>query len=84
MSGRTLKLPDLGFGQQPIRVSLWLADCGESVLLGDPIVEVLAGPAVVDLPAPASGVLVEILAEEDDLVRPGQPLAVIDCRERLT
>jgi len=73
-----LTLPDLGIDQRPIVLSLWLVQRGSRVVEGDPLVEVLAGNAVVDLPAPADGVLTETLAAEDDPLEVGQTLAVID------
>ena len=81
MRRHELKLPDLGIDQQPITVSLWLVRRGSQVIEGDPLVEILAGSATVDLPAPADGVLVETLVAEDDVVHLGQPLAVIQSDE---
>lgn len=76
-----LILPDFGLGDRPIRISVWLADRGAAVKEGDPILEVLAGEAVVDLPAPADGVLVKRLVAEDERVEVGQRLAVIESEE---
>jgi len=71
-------LPELGIDDQPIRLSLWLARRGSRVSEGEPIVEIAAGVATVDLAAPADGVLVEILAMEDEMIVVGQRLAVIE------
>ncbi|MFH1265389.1 MAG: lipoyl domain-containing protein [Planctomycetota bacterium] len=71
-------MPDLGFDDRPIRAGLWLVERGSRVAEGDPLLEVLAGSAVVDLAAPADGVLLETLVEEDTPLRPGQRLAVIE------
>ncbi len=76
-----LILPDLGLGDQPIKVSVWLVDRGTVVKEGDPILEVLAGEAVVDLPAPTDGLLVKRLVAEDERVEVGQRLAVIESEE---
>lgn len=77
MRRHELTLPDLGIDEGPIVLSLWLVERGSRVLEGDPLVEILAGSALVDLPAPADGVLTETLAAEDDPLHVGQPLAVI-------
>ncbi len=74
-------LPNLGLDDQPMTVSLWLVAPGGRVVEGQPLVEVLAGSALVDLPAPADGVLVETLVDEDEPIRPGQRLAVIEGGE---
>ena len=73
-----LVLPDLGLGEQPISLSVWLVKKGGRVAAGEPIVEVLAGAATVDLPAPADGLLAEKLAAEGDPLAVGQRLAVIE------
>ncbi len=57
-------LPDLGLGRQPIVLSLWLVKRGARVTEGEPLVEVLAGAATVDLPAPGDGVLAKRLVAE--------------------
>lgn len=61
-------LPDLGAA--PVVLSTWLADAGEEVYEGDRLVEVLVNGATFDVPAPASGRLV------DKRAHPDQPLAV--------
>ena len=45
---------------------------------GEPLVEVLAGAATVDLPAPADGVLAEKSAAVGDVLAVGQQLATIE------
>jgi 2-oxoglutarate dehydrogenase E2 component (dihydrolipoamide succinyltransferase) len=72
-----LILPDLGAGDMPVTVSLWLVDAGSEVSEGDRVLEVVFGGASVDLPSPASGVLVETLVGEDDELTVGQLLGVI-------
>ena len=72
-----LRLPELGIAG-PARLSVWLVEDGSEVTQGDRLVEVLAGSATVDLPAPASGVLRQTLTAEDELVVTGQVLGVIE------
>ena len=81
MPRHDLILPDLGIDDQPIVAGLWLVRQGGRVMEGDPMLEILAGSAVVDLPAPADGVLVEILVAEDEPLHVGQRLAVIESDE---
>jgi pyruvate/2-oxoglutarate dehydrogenase complex dihydrolipoamide acyltransferase (E2) component len=73
-----LRLPDLGLGDQPIMLSGWLVSRGARVEAGEPLAEILAGPATVDLPAPAAGVLVKRFVEVDEPLAVGQPLAAIE------
>ena len=73
-----LVLPDLGMGEQETVVSLWLVRAGSEVSLGDRLIEVLADGVTVDLPSPASGVVVEMLVAEDEPIRVGQTLGIIE------
>lgn len=75
---REIVLPELGFGDQSAKVSLWLAKQGESVEEGEPLVEILCGAATFDVSAKASGVLVKKLVETDESVRVGQALAMFE------
>jgi len=78
MDRRELILPDLGTGELPITVGVWLARRGQGIAQGDPLIEVVVGSAAVDLPSPADGVLVELLVEEDEQIEVGQILAVLE------
>lgn len=73
-----LLLPDLGMGATPVLTSLWLVKTGSEVSLGDRLLEVTSGVVCVDLPSPVSGVLVEQLVSEDQVVTAGQPLAWVE------
>jgi pyruvate/2-oxoglutarate dehydrogenase complex dihydrolipoamide acyltransferase (E2) component len=81
MPRHEIKLPDLGMDDQPITVSLWLVKQSARVSEDEPLLEVLCGPATVDLPAPIAGVLVEKLVAEDDLLKVGQTLAIIEISD---
>jgi pyruvate/2-oxoglutarate dehydrogenase complex dihydrolipoamide acyltransferase (E2) component len=74
-----LTLPDLGLEGRAVVASLWLVRRGSRVAEGDALLEVLAGEATIDLPAPVSGVLVRKLVEENAPLEVGQRLAVIDA-----
>jgi pyruvate/2-oxoglutarate dehydrogenase complex dihydrolipoamide acyltransferase (E2) component len=75
-----LVVPDLTI-EGPVRVSLWLAARGATVLAGDRVVELLAGAVTIDLEAPVAGRLVRQLVDEDDVVGPGAMLAEIEPAE---
>lgn len=73
-----LTLPELGVGDRPVVASVWLVEVGGEVTEGDRLLEVLAGEVTIDLPSPASGVLIETLVEEEEPLIVGQPLALIE------
>jgi biotin carboxyl carrier protein len=84
MHERTLLcLPDLGFvaaglENMPLVLSAWYAEVGDRVTEGGSLAEILAGEAAVELPAPASGYLVERLAQVGEPLTVGQVLAIIE------
>jgi len=59
-------------------VTSWRKRVGESVTSGEPIVDVTTDKVDVEVPAPVSGTLVKIIAQEGDSVRVGAPLGEID------
>jgi len=62
------------------RVSYWKVDRGERVAEGDEllVVESVEEKTALAVPSPLAGVLVDIVAGEDDTVRPGDLLGRID------
>jgi pyruvate/2-oxoglutarate dehydrogenase complex dihydrolipoamide acyltransferase (E2) component len=70
-------VPDLRAG--PATLSTWFAEVGEWVFEGDRLVEVLVGGATFDVPAPATGRLVEKHALNNDPLRPGQVLGAVEA-----
>ena len=58
-------------------VSRWLKAVGDTVDEGEPVVEVTTDKVDVEVPAPATGRLTEIVAAEGETVAVGATLAVI-------
>ena len=81
MPRREIILPELEIDDQPMVLSLWLVKRGGRVSAGDPVAEVLAGSATVDLPSPLDGILAETLVCEGDAVIVGQRLAVVESEQ---
>jgi biotin carboxyl carrier protein len=74
-----LVIPDLDLPGVAILASQWLVELGCNVTEGDRLLEVSVGSLTVDLPAPASGVLCKLLVAEDDELRVGQVVGLIEC-----
>jgi pyruvate/2-oxoglutarate dehydrogenase complex dihydrolipoamide acyltransferase (E2) component len=72
-----LRMPELGIEGHPLTVSLWFARRGRQVAEGEPLVEILCGPATVDLPAPAGGILIDKAVALDEEIQAGQTLAIV-------
>jgi pyruvate/2-oxoglutarate dehydrogenase complex dihydrolipoamide acyltransferase (E2) component len=76
-----LRLPNLDLPGVSVTACSWHARTGQRVIEGDRLLEVLAGDATVDLPAPATGVLIQRHVEIDQPLEIGQVLAVIEAEE---
>ncbi|WP_261558950.1 dihydrolipoamide acetyltransferase family protein [Frankia tisae] len=77
MSQRQFRLPDLGEGLTDADVVRWLVQVGDSVTVNQPLVEVETAKAVVEIPSPFAGVLVEIHGEAGSTMAVGAPLLTI-------
>lgn len=72
-----VKLPPLAEGVDKASVSYWHRSVGDSVKEGEDLVELVTDKATFNMPAPASGVLKEVLANEGDEIKVGQIIARI-------
>lgn len=70
-------LPPLGGEGDDADIVRWLVDEGTHVEEGQPILEVAFEKANIEVPAPASGTLTDVLVSTGDLVSVGQLLASI-------
>ena len=70
-----IKMPNLGAETDEARVSAWLKNVGEAVMEGEVIAEIETDKANVDLEAPASGRLTEILVPAGSDAKVGTVLA---------
>jgi pyruvate dehydrogenase E2 component (dihydrolipoamide acetyltransferase) len=75
---RSFLLPDLGEGLTEAEVVAWHVAPGDTVELNQVLVEVETEKAVVELPSPFAGTVVELFAAAGDTVEVGQPLISIE------
>jgi pyruvate/2-oxoglutarate dehydrogenase complex dihydrolipoamide acyltransferase (E2) component len=71
-------LPELGEGIEKATVSYWYFQEGQEVKQGEDLVEVATDKATFNVPAPAAGILREILVQEGESANLEEPLAVIE------
>jgi len=74
----TVVMPQLGESVMEGTVVRWIAKPGQKVERDEPLVEIATDKANTEIPAPASGVLVEQLAKEGAVVTVGGALARLD------
>ncbi|MBF6337543.1 2-oxo acid dehydrogenase subunit E2 [Nocardia abscessus] len=72
------RLPDLGEGLTDAELVSWAVAVGDTVELNQTIADVETAKAVVSLPSPFAGRVVELLAQPGDTVAVGAPLIRVD------
>ncbi|MFF4797387.1 2-oxoglutarate dehydrogenase, E2 component, dihydrolipoamide succinyltransferase [Streptomyces sp. NPDC001351] len=75
--GTDVVLPALGESVTEGTVTRWLKSVGDSVEADEPLLEVSTDKVDTEIPAPTSGVLLEITVGEDETAEVGAKLAVI-------
>ncbi|MEU3685697.1 2-oxo acid dehydrogenase subunit E2 [Streptomyces sp. NPDC030592] len=73
----SVTLPALGESVTEGTVTRWLKQVGDRVEADEPLLEVSTDKVDTEIPSPAAGVLLEILADEDETVEVGAGLGVI-------
>jgi pyruvate dehydrogenase E2 component (dihydrolipoamide acetyltransferase) len=73
----TVIMPALELAQETGKVLRWLKSLGDTVVKGEPIVEIETDKVTVEVEAPASGVLHDVTAREGDVVPVGKTIALI-------
>jgi len=61
------------------QVQRWLKSVGDSVVENEPLIELETDKVTIEIPAPAGGVLAEILKQEQDEIAPGELLGRIEA-----
>jgi 2-oxoglutarate dehydrogenase E2 component (dihydrolipoamide succinyltransferase) len=75
----SVTMPALGESVVEGTVTRWLKQVGEYVNADEPLLEVSTDKVDTEIPSPASGILLEILAQVDATVPVGSVIAVIDA-----
>jgi pyruvate dehydrogenase E2 component (dihydrolipoamide acetyltransferase) len=73
----SVQMPALGESVTEGTVTRWLKQEGDTVELDESLVEVSTDKVDTEIPSPAAGVLIKIIAQVDDTVEVGGELAVI-------
>src|SRR5215203_4901382 len=73
-----VRVPDEQEGTKAV-VRAWLKQVGEAIAENDPLVELETDKVTQEVPAPAAGVLVEIVLDTDAEAVPGAVLGRIDA-----
>jgi 2-oxoglutarate dehydrogenase E2 component (dihydrolipoamide succinyltransferase) len=72
-----IRVPTLGESVTEATISRWFKHAGDAVTVDEPLVELETDKVTIEVPAPAAGVLTEILAQDGETVAPGALLGKI-------
>src|SRR6059036_1154390 len=70
-------MPALELAQETGKILRWIKSPGDSVVKGEPLLEIETDKVTVEIEAPASGVLRDVTASEGDVVPVGRTIALI-------
>lgn len=74
----SVKMPRVSDTVDEVTVVAWKVAAGDAIAEGDPLIEVDADKAVVEVPSPVSGTVVELLVEVDADVVTGTPILTVE------
>src|SRR5438105_739701 len=72
-----IRVPTLGESVTEATIGKWFKKAGDVVAVDEPLVELETDKVTIEVPAPAAGVLSEIMAKDGDTVAPGAMLGEI-------
>jgi 2-oxoglutarate dehydrogenase E2 component (dihydrolipoamide succinyltransferase) len=72
-----IRVPTLGESVTEATIGRWFKHAGDSVTVDEPLVELETDKVTIEVPAPAAGVLSEILVKDGETVAPGALLGQI-------
>lgn len=83
MAEYKLLLPAMGESVDEATVTLWLKNEGDIIEADDAVVEIATDKVDSEVPSEISGKLLKKLVEENQVVRVGEPLAIIETSQEL-
>src|SRR4051794_30250220 len=73
-----LKIPEVGESVREVQIGRWLKHEGDAVALDENVVELETDKASMELPAPAAGILGQILKREGEMVTVGDVIGYLE------
>ena len=73
-----IRVPTLGESVSEATIGQWFKKPGDAVAVDEPLVELETDKVTIEVPAPAAGVLAEILAKDGETVAVGALLGTLD------
>ena len=76
-----LKLPKMGESIAEATLVKWLKEVGDKIETDESVVEIATDKVDSEIPAPDSGIIIEILAKPNDVIDVGEVIAKIETEE---
>ena len=76
-----LKMPDLTTNDSSVRITRWIFQPGDSVMRGQPLLEVETDKATMEVESAVTGRLQEVICQADEEVSVGQVIAIFEVAE---
>src|SRR5699024_10586303 len=74
---QSVEMPELGESVAEGTITQWLKKVGDKVEVDEPLLEVSTDKVDTEIPSPVAGVLLKVMAEEDDTIEVGSVIAEI-------
>jgi len=74
-------LPDLGEGLAEAEIREWYIQVGDTVKVDQPLVSMETAKAVVDVPSPYAGKIVELHGKVNEIIKTGAPLITFETND---
>ncbi|TRZ71489.1 MAG: 2-oxo acid dehydrogenase subunit E2 [Streptomycetaceae bacterium] len=74
-------LPDVGEGLDEAEIVQWMVKVGQTIDVNQPMVEIETAKALVELPSPYAGTILELLVPMGEMVSVGNPIIRIQLSE---
>ena len=74
----TIKMPRVGDTVDSVYLVTWHKQPGDTVAVGDSLMEVETDKANVEVPSPVAGTIVELLFKDGDEIKTGDPIATCE------
>ena len=81
MSKFELLLPKMGESVEEATIIDWLKNIGDKINVDDLVIEIATDKVDSEVPSEVSGILIEKLCKVNDVVKVGQPLAIIETED---
>lgn len=78
MATYEFRLPDPGEGLTEAEIDTWYVESGGEITEDEPLCDVETDKALVEIPAPCTGTVTELVAEPGDVVAVGEMIAVFE------